>query len=101
MLTFEEAKKIGIGACVEKLGHSFVKQYADSFCSAYGWGKDENTVFCFAGIDDNPEKITDTNELILTSNNDFPYRVSCNVNILNSSISYVECIVPKTAFNVV
>lgn len=94
MLTFEEAKKIGIDACVKKLGVSFVKQYADSFCSAYGWGEEKNTVFCFAGVDDNPSKITDTNELILTGNHDFPYRVSCNVNILDGFITYIECIVP-------
>lgn len=96
MLTFEEAKKIGIHACVEKLGVSFVKQYADSFCSAYGWGEDKNSVFCFAGIDDNPEPTTDTDHLILTNSNSFPYRVSCNVNILNHSITYVECIIPNS-----
>lgn len=94
MLTFEEAKKIGINACVEKLGISFVEQYADSFCSAYGWGEEENTVFCFAGVDNNPEKLINTDELILTGNSNFPYRVSCNVNMLNSSISYVECVIP-------
>lgn len=95
MLSFEEAKKIGIDACVKKLGISFVKQHADSFCSAYGWGEEENTVFCFAGIDDKPQKMSNPDELILTSNNDFPYRVSCNVNTLNSSITYLECIIPN------
>ena len=43
---------------------------------------------------DNPEEITDTKELILTGNHNFPYRVSCNVNIINNSITYIECIVP-------
>lgn len=96
MLTFEEAKKIGINACIEKLGGSFVKQHVDSFCSAYGWGEEEHTVFCFAGVDDNPKQITNPDELLLTNNNSFPYRVSCNVNILNSSISYIECVVPSS-----
>ncbi len=94
MLSFEEAKKIGIDACIKKLGISFVKQYSDSFCTAYGWGEKDNTVFCFAGVDDNPEEITDTKELLLTGNHNFPYRVSCNVNIINNSITYIECIVP-------
>ena len=50
MLSFEEAKKIGIDACIKKLGISFVKQYSDSFCTAYGWGEKDNTVLCFAGV---------------------------------------------------
>lgn len=96
MLTFEEAKKIGIDACVKKLGVSFVKQYADSFCSAYGWGEEENTVFCFAGVDDNPGELINSDELILTKGDSFPYRVSCNVNIINGFITYIECVIPAS-----
>lgn len=72
-----------------------MKQYADSFCSAYGWGEDKNTVFCFAGVDDNPDCSINTDQLILTDDYRFPYRVSCNVNILDRSITYVECVVPN------
>lgn len=96
MLTFEEAKKIGIDACVKKLGVSFVKQYADSFCSAYGWGEEKNTVFCFAGVDDNPGELINSDELILTKSDCFPYRVSCNVNIMNGFITYIECVIPTS-----
>ena len=36
MLTVEEAKKIGIRACVEKIGYDFCKAHPDNGVSAYG-----------------------------------------------------------------
>ena len=45
MLTFEEAKRIGITACVDKLGYDFVKKYEDTACSACGDEGDYASVF--------------------------------------------------------
>lgn len=36
MLSADEAKKIGIDACIEKLGFEFCKKHADNATSAYG-----------------------------------------------------------------
>ena len=48
MLTFEEAKKIGIKACADKLGIDFVRKYEDRSCVAYG--DEEDHAFCFVGV---------------------------------------------------
>ena len=53
MQTFEEAKRIGITACVDKLGYDFVKKYEDTACSAYGDEGDH--VSCFVGVSTEPE----------------------------------------------
>lgn len=36
MLSADEAKKIGIDVCIEKLGFEFCKKHADNATSAYG-----------------------------------------------------------------
>ena len=47
-LTFEEAKKLGMDACVDRLGRDFVMKYRDTSCSSY---EDiEERVYCFPGV---------------------------------------------------
>lgn len=54
MLTFEEARKIGLDACAEKLGRNFVRKYAGTSSTAYGDAEDH--VYCFIGVSDQPRK---------------------------------------------
>ncbi len=49
MLTFEEAKKIGLNACVDRLGRDFVMKYRDTSCPAYADMEDH--AYCFIGVD--------------------------------------------------
>mgnify|MGYP007069905044 CR=1 FL=1 len=70
MLTFEQAKKIGVDACIEKLGRDFVNQFKDTSCDAYADMKDY--AYCFVGVD-NRENRYGEGVPALTSTNTFPY----------------------------
>ena len=50
MLSVEAARKIGINACIDKLGREFVLAHRDRATSAYG--ESDEGVFCFVGVDD-------------------------------------------------
>lgn len=96
MLSADEAKKIGIDACIEKLGFEFCKKHADNATSAYG--EDDGIMNCFVGVDDSPapnSDIKDVDELILTSMEEWPYYASCNVNMSNGKIQFLRCVLPK------
>ena len=88
MLTFEEAKSIGINACIDKLGREFVQKYADSSTSSYG--RDGDDVFCFVGVDDSERPLWADSRIMLTSDNDFPYSASCIVNMLSEEITFTD-----------
>lgn len=92
MLNIEVARKIGINACIDKLGREFVLANKDRATSAFG--ESENGVFCFVGVDDGSAFENHDNCLILDSHSAFPYRASCNVNLNDGTFSFVECIVP-------
>lgn len=71
MLTFEEAKKVGIRACIDKIGYEFCKIHQDNSTSAYG--EDDGVAKCFVGINDAPPHEYDIEKveyLILTSKKD-------------------------------
>ena len=93
MITFEDARKIGIKTCIEALGVDFVKKHADTASSAFGYGEDEQTVFCFVGVDDEPQRPYD-GVLILTSKDSFPYRASCNVSMYDGTTKFIERVTP-------
>ena len=91
MLTYEQARRIGIDACIDKLGRDFVMRYRDLSCSACGDRGDH--VYCFVGVNDKPlPKMKD--ELVLTSNSDFPYTARCTVDYLDGRIGFLECVLP-------
>lgn len=96
MLTFEEAKKIGIRACMDKIGYDFCMQHKDNAVSTYG--EDDGIVYCFVGVSDQPEPDYDSldySELKLTHENDWTYYASCNVDRSNGAIEFLECKVPE------
>lgn len=95
MLNVDEAKKMGINACIEKLGIEFCKKHADNATSSYG--EDNGIMNCFVGVDDSPAPdydISNATELVLTSMEEWPYYASCNVNMQNGEIEFLRCVLP-------
>lgn len=88
MLTEIDARKIGIKACMDKIGYDFCIQNQDKAATAYG--KDGINMFCFVGIDNNPNQTPDTDTLTLSSVKGFSYSASCNVNMENGNIEYLD-----------
>ena len=91
MITFEEAKKIGIDACIDKLGRDFVKKYRKTSSSAFGDRGDH--LYCFVGVSDKPAEKEDG--LVLSSDSSFPYVARCNVSYVDGEISFLKCILPE------
>ena len=96
MLTVDEAKKKGIRACMDKIGYEFCKEHADNGTSAYS--ENEGVVYCFVGVSDEPTPecdISKVDRLILTSRKEWPYAVSCNVDMQDGNIEFLEVRSPK------
>ena len=93
MLNIETARKIGIKACIDKLGHDFVMAHKDSATTAYG--ENDDGVFCFVGVDDCYKQSSQRGKLVLDSESKFPYRVSCNVNLVSGIPTFIESILPN------
>ena len=93
MLTFEQAKKIGLDACIDRLGCGFFMKYRDASCP--GYGDMEDRAYCFMGVDN--RETSDDDKLTLTSNNPFPYLVSCTVRYSDGTIEFLESVLPSQA----
>ncbi len=93
MLSVEAAKKIGINACIEKLGREFVLAHKEYATSAYG--ESDDGVFCFVGVDDGCKSQNSDRVLILDSHSEFPYRASCNISLADGTTHFIECVIPK------
>ena len=92
MLTIMEAARIGIDACIDKLGREFVLANRDNGTSSYG--EDGGIVFCFVGVDDKPWTPKDPAGIVLDNTSEFPYRASCKVRLADGSMEFDECILP-------
>ena len=96
MLTFEEAKKIGIRACVDKIGYDFCRAHNDNSTSAYG--EVDGIVKCFVGVSEEPAQEYDIEKveyLILTSGKKWPYYAHCYVDMATGEIEFGECRIPE------
>lgn len=96
MLTFEEAKKIGIKACIDKIGYEFCLAHKDNSTSAYG--EDDGIAKCFVGVSDAPAheyNIEEVEYLILTHKADWPYFAHCDVDMATGEITFGECKIPE------
>lgn len=91
MISEDRAKRLGINACVEKLGREFVEAHKNSVVYAYGMNQD--VMYCFVGVDDRPQKRSD--RLILDNVSKWPYQASCNVDLETETISFLECVVKE------
>ena len=88
MITVEEAKRIGIEACINEIGRNLVLTHQDKATMACG--VIENSVYCFVGVDmeDRREKSVD---LILDSISKFTYQASCKVSLIDGDVVF-ECV---------
>lgn len=87
MMTEEQAKKIGIRACMDKLGYDFCMKYKDNAVSAYGKTED-GKMECFVGASDEPYVEPETP--CLTSHYRWPYAVRCFVDLHTGAVEFVE-----------
>lgn len=94
MLSVNEAKKIGIWACIEKIGLEFCKKHADNSVSAYG-EREGYKVNCFVGVSDQPEPDWDTEKIRLSRGNDWPYYAFCDVDRKTGEVVFDEFVVPE------
>lgn len=80
------AKSIGMQACIDSLGRSFVKKYKNTSVTAFG--EEGNELFCFLGISTKPIEFSDSNPNVLTlSMNDWEYSSSCVVSLTDGTVS--------------
>lgn len=93
MLNVYVARRIGINACIDKLGRDFVLAHKDFSTSAYG--ESDDGVFCFVGVDDRRNLQEQEGVLLLDSDSEFPYRASCNVNLTSGIPHFIECVLPS------
>ena len=70
MLTVEEAKRIGIQACVKKIGYEFCKAHPDNGVSAYGEER-EGFINCFVGVVESCPLVSMT---LITMRREAPWR---------------------------
>lgn len=97
MLTRRDAKRIGIKACIGKIGYDFCKKHEDNSTSAYG--EVAGVMKCFVGVNDEPAPecdISKVDHLILTSGKDWPYYANCKVDMCNGTIEFGDCRVPES-----
>lgn len=92
MLTQKEAKQIGIHACIEKIGIEFCKKYDQNAGTTYGLH--EQKMYCYVGIDNQINQLNKYPSKLILSENGFPYYASCDVDMLDGKIDYLECCVP-------
>lgn len=94
MLTREAARKIGINACIDKIGRDFLQKHKDNAVYAYGDGETENSVFCYVGVDDKPYESKHPDILVLDSESKFPYHASCNVSLMDGTTTFMDYALP-------
>lgn len=88
MISFEAARKIGINACIDRLGRDFVFSHRDRATSAYG--ENGGYVYCFVGVDTNCKSMNRNGILILDAQSRFSRRASCNVDLETGTIDFIS-----------
>ena len=90
MLNTFEAKKLGIKACINKIGYDFCNKYADNSTSSWG-EKDDKIVSCFVGINTDVSK---EEKFLLTHEKNWDYFVHCDVNKETGEINFLDFKIP-------
>ena len=92
MLAIKEAAKIGIDACIDKIGRAFVIINRNNGTSGYG-EYDESYVYCFVGVDDEPLNLSSSlGGLVLDSVSKFSYFANCVVNRIDGTVEFIDYI---------
>ena len=96
MLTAQEAKKIGLRACIDKIGYEFCKRHEDT--TVYAYGEDDGVMECYVGVDDQPDEECDVetvNVLVIDDTKFAPYFARCEVSMKDGTITFLEFCIPK------
>mgnify|MGYP006788791497 CR=1 FL=1 len=96
MMSVEEAKRIGIRACIDKIGYELCKLYEDTAISSAG--EKPGIVTCYVGIDTRPEakeELKNMRAFILDEVNSYTYYANCSVSLQDGSIEFQECCLPE------
>ena len=94
MLSVKEARKIGIDACIEKIGNDFWEKHKDF--AVYSYGETEGyKVSCFVGISDQPQPDWETEPIRLSPGTDWPYYAECDVDRKTGEVEFDEFVVPE------
>ena len=88
MLSIEAARKIGINACIDKVGREFVMDHKDLVTAAYG--ETDDGVFCFVGVGDRSGSANEPGVLVLDSTSVFPHEARCIVRLADGAVSFIE-----------
>lgn len=95
MLTIKEAARIGINACIDKIGRDFVLAHRGNGTSGYGENEEENSVYCYVGVDDKPYVSPYPDDvLVLDSESKFPYYAKCNVSLTDGTTTFIDYALP-------
>ncbi len=84
-ISYDEAVKTGIDACVKELGQDVIERYNGATCYAYGRA-DEGVAYCSVGLD---LHFMSREHLVLEGENPM-YFVSCNVDMETGAVAILE-----------
>lgn len=94
MLGLKDAQRIGLNACIDRIGRDFVTRFKDQSTSACG--ECDEGVFCFVGVDDQPWGPNTSGLIVLDDTTQFPYQASCTVSLQDGTVGFLECVLPPT-----
>ena len=90
MLTVKEARKIGVKACMERIGYDFCMANREN--ATTGYTEEKEYVHCYVGVSD---KSPDTLQAgLLFTSTKFPFSASCNVWLADGKIDFLDCHLP-------
>lgn len=97
MISFEQAKQIGIQACIDKIGRELVQAHKDTTCFASGNVGDH--MFCFVGVNTKPDPDPVGRPLVLDGEDEeslrFEFLANCLVSYEDGEVRFLKCILPE------
>ncbi len=87
MLSILQAKKLGINACIDKIGRELCEKYSDRSASSYGQYGD--VVNCFVGLSTTSFHSENIDNLVLTEEKQWDYFAECSVDLYSGEIIFL------------
>ena len=89
MISVAKARKIGINACIDRIGRDICRKHADNSTSAYG--RNGDVVSCFVGVNDEPApkiNLAEVTRLVLSDHKGWKYAAACDVSLQDGSVQF-------------